>query len=239
MEIQITNPSYELINKDSMLKLSTELSQLIKEKGLSSNIQGKQFVNVEGWQFAGASLGLMPIITETTDLTRRGTEPGQLEIKYMAKCEVRNITSGQLVATGVALCSNFERSKKGFDEYAILSMAQTRAIGKAYRNLLAWLMKAAGFEATPAEEMDFADAKADARAVKEEAPTKKPKVVEVVAEEVPVEINREGIIYDIQDAKRMKDLTDVFFANKEYIEKDEQLMKLMKAKKESLTTKKK
>ena len=239
MEMQLTNPSYELINKDSMLKLSTELSQLIKEKGLSSNIQGKQFVNVEGWQFAGASLGLMPIITETTDLTRRGTEPGQVEIKYMAKCEVRNITSGQLVATGVALCSNFERSKKGFDEYAILSMAQTRAIGKAYRNLLAWLMKAAGFEATPAEEMDFADAKADARAVKEEAPTKKPKVVEVVAEEVPVEINREGIIYDIQDAKRMKDLTDVFFANKEYIEKDEQLMKLMKAKKESLTTKKK
>ena len=80
--------------------------------------------------------------------------------------------------------------------------------------------------------------KADARA-KEEAPSKKPKVVEVVAEEVPVEINREGIIYDIQDAKRMKDLTDVFFANKEYIEKDEHLMKLMKAKKESLTTKKK
>ena len=54
MEMQLTNPSYELINKDSMLKLSTELSQLIKEKGLSSNIQGKQFVNVEGWQFAGA-----------------------------------------------------------------------------------------------------------------------------------------------------------------------------------------
>ena len=238
MEMQLTNPSYELINKDSMLKLSTELSQLIKEKGLSSNIQGKQFVNVEGWQFAGASLGLMPIITETTDLTRRGTEPGQVEIKYMAKCEVRNITSGQLVATGVALCSNFERSKKGFDEYAILSMAQTRAIGKAYRNLLAWLMKAAGFEATPAEEMDFADAKADARA-KDEAPTKKPKVVEVVAEEVPVEVDRDAIIKDIQAAARMKDLTDIFFSNKEYIEKDQQLMKLMTAKKESLTTKKK
>ena len=238
MEIQSINPSYNIINKDSMLKLSTELSQLIKEKGLSSNIQGKQFVNVEGWQFAGASLGLMPIITETTDLTRRGTEPGQVEIKYMAKCEVRNITSGQLVATGVALCSNFERSKKGFDEYAILSMAQTRAIGKAYRNLLAWLMKAAGFEATPAEEMDFADAKADARA-KEEAPAKKPKVVDVVAEEIPIEVDRDAIIKDIQAVARMKDLTDIFFSNKEYIEKDQQLMKLMTAKKESLTTKKK
>ena len=230
MEIQLTNPSYELINKDSMLKLSTELSQLIKEKGLSSNIQGKQFVNVEGWQFAGASLGLMPIITETTDLTRRGTEPGQVEIKYMAKCEVRNITSGQLVATGVALCSNFERSKKGFDEYAILSMAQTRAIGKAYRNLLAWLMKAAGFEATPAEEMDFA---------KDETPTKKHKVVEVVAEEIPVEVDRVQLVKDIAAVTKMKDLTDVFFTHKSYIENDEFLMNLMKSKKESLTTKKK
>ena len=224
MEMQITSPSYELINKDSMLKLSTELSKLIKEKGLSSNIQGKQFVNVEGWQFAGASLGLMPTITSTQDLSN------ETAIKYMATCEVRNITTGQLVATGIALCSNAEKTKRYFDEYAILSMAQTRAIGKAYRNLLAWLMKAAGFEATPAEEMDFA---------KEEAPTKKHKVVEVVAEEIATEVDRDAIIKDIQAAARMKDLTDIFFSNKEYIEKDQQLMKLMTAKKESLTTKKK
>ena len=232
MEMQITSPSYELINKDSMLKLSTELSKLIKEKKLSSNIQGKEFVNVEGWQFCGASLGLMPIITSTQDLSN------ETAIKYMATCEVRNITTGQLVATGIALCSNAEKTKRFFDEYAILSMAQTRAIGKAYRNLLAWLMKAAGFEATPAEEMDFADAKADARA-KDETPTKKPKVVEVVAEEMPVEVDRDAIIKDIQAVARMKDLTDIFFSNKEYIEKDQQLMKLMTAKKESLTTKKK
>jgi len=166
----------------------------------------------------------MPIITSTQDLSN------ETAIKYMATCEVRNITTGQLVATGIALCSNAEKTKRYFDEYAILSMAQTRAIGKAYRNLLAWLMKAAGFEATPAEEMDFA---------KDETPTKKPKVVEVVAEEVPVEVDRDAIIKDIQAAARMKDLTDIFFSNKEYIEKDQQLMKLMTAKKESLTTKKK
>ena len=88
MELQKTNPSYELINKDSMLQLSNELSKLIKEKGLSSNIQGKQFVNVEGWQFAGASLGLMPIITATNDLSNETT------IKYMATCEVRNTFYG-------------------------------------------------------------------------------------------------------------------------------------------------
>ena len=133
------------------------------------------------------------------------------------------------MAVGIALCSNKEKTKRYFDEYAILSMAQTRAIGKAYRNLLAWLMKAAGFEATPAEEMDFA---------KDDTP-KKPQVVEVMAEEVPIEIDRVQLIKDIAAVTRMKDLTEVFFAHKDYIESDEALMMLMKSKKDALTSKKK
>ena len=223
MELQ-TKPRFDIVNSNSMLELSKDLSRLIKDKGLSSSIQGKQFVNVEGWQFAGASLGLMPIITETTDMSKED------EIRYQAKCEVRNITTGQLMAVGIALCSNKEKTKRYFDEYAILSMAQTRAIGKAYRNLLAWLMKAAGFEATPAEEMDFA---------KEDNTPKKPFVEVVEVEEVPIEIDRTQLIKDITAVTRMKDLTEVFFAHKGYIENDEALMMLMKSKKDSLTSKKK
>ena len=219
MELQTTSPSYELINKDSMLKLSTELSKLIKEKGLSSNIQGKQFVNVEGWQFAGASLGLMPIITSTQDLSNETT------IKYMATCEVRNITTGSVVAVGIALCTNAEKTKRYFDEYAILSMAQTRAIGKAYRNLLAWLMKAAGFEATPAEEMDFAD-------------TKKPIVQEVEVEEIAeVEVDRVELIKQITDCTKNKELVDLYYGYKQYIDGDQALLMLLKSKKESFTSK--
>jgi len=231
MSTELTNqPRFDLINSDSMLNLSKDLAKLIKEKGLSSNIQGKQFVNVEGWQFAGASLGLMPIITETTDLTRRGTEPGQVEIKYMAKCEVRNINTGQLVATGVAICSNFEHSKKRFDEYAILSMAQTRAIGKAYRNLLAWLMKAAGFEATPAEEMDFAPAEAP----KKPSQTVQEVVAEIVEEE---EIDIDAIKAEIAKCTKLKQLTDLYFGYKQLFDSNEMLKRLLSMKKENLTKK--
>jgi hypothetical protein len=231
MSTEITNqPRFDLINSDSMLNLSKDLAKLIKEKGLSSNIQGKQFVNVEGWQFAGASLGLMPIITETTDLTRRGTEPGQVEIKYIAKCEVRNINTGQLVATGVAICSNFEHSKKRFDEYAILSMAQTRAIGKAYRNLLAWLMKAAGFEATPAEEMDFAPAESP----KKPSQTVHEVVAEIVEEE---EIDIDAIKMEIAKCTKVKQLTDLYFGYKQLFDSNEMLKKLLSMKKENLTKK--
>jgi hypothetical protein len=217
MENQLTKPTYELINKDSMLQLSNELSKLIKEKGLSSNIQGKQFVNVEGWQFAGASLGLMPIITSTQDLSN------ETSIKYMATCEVRNINTGAVVATGIALCSNAEKTKRYFDEYAILSMAQTRAIGKAYRNLLAWLMKAAGFEATPAEEMDFVTVQTGTNAKVEE--------VEVISEP---EYDRTAVVKAIAGCKRVKDLTDVYYTYKQYIDADESLMILLKSKKENL-----
>jgi hypothetical protein len=222
MELQKTNPSYELINKDSMLQLSNELSKLIREKGLSSNIQGKQFVNVEGWQFAGASLGLMPIITDTKDLSN------ETAIKYMAVCEVRNINTGAVVATGIALCSNAEKTKRYFDEYAILSMAQTRAIGKAYRNLLAWLMKAAGFEATPAEEMDFQH---------DEAKKPSKPVVEVVAEIVDEEPNREALMMDIAKCTKIKQLTDIYFSHKQIFDADETLMTVLKAKKENITQK--
>lgn len=230
MSTELTNqPRFDLINSDSMLNLSKDLAKLIKEKGLSSNIQGKQFVNVEGWQFAGASLGLMPIITETTDLTRRGTEPGQVEIKYMAKCEVRNINTGQLVATGVAICSNFEHSKKRFDEYAILSMAQTRAIGKAYRNLLAWLMKAAGFEATPAEEMDFA-----VETPKKPTQTVQEVVAEIVEEE---EVDIDAIKAEIANCTKVKQLTDLYFGYKQLFDSNEMLKRLLSMKKENLTKK--
>ena len=222
MELQKTNPSYELINKDSMLQLSNELSKLIREKGLSSNIQGKQFVNVEGWQFAGASLGLMPIITETKDLSNETT------VKYMATAEVRNINTGAVVSTGIALCSNSEKTKRYFDEYAILSMAQTRAIGKAYRNLLAWLMKAAGFEATPAEEMDFAA----------EEPKKPSKPVqEVVAEIIDEEPNREALMMEVAKCTKVKQLTDIYFSHKQIFDGDEALMSVLKAKKDNITKK--
>ncbi len=39
-ELQQIRPTYELINKDSLLSLSNELASLIKEKKLSTNIQG-------------------------------------------------------------------------------------------------------------------------------------------------------------------------------------------------------
>jgi hypothetical protein len=232
MELQTTNneiqaPSYHMVNKDSMLSLSNELKRFVKEAHLVSNIKGKDYCNVEAWQMAGASLGLFPIITSVQDLSKEG------EIKYMATCEVRSYQDNKLVSVGIAICSNKEGSKKFFDEYAILSMAQTRAVGKAFRNQLAWLMKAAGFEATPAEEMDFATV----QEVKVKVPSEpqnhsNKEVIAEVLDDMP--FIKEDIMMDVAKCTKVKQLTDVYFTHKHWFDSDETLMKVLKMKKENL-----
>jgi hypothetical protein len=74
-------------------------------------------------------------------------------IAYRCEVDLVHMASGNKVGSGMAVCSNTESTKVVFDEYAVASMAQTRAIAKALRNLLGFVMMAAGFSDTPAEEM--------------------------------------------------------------------------------------
>ncbi|MGV3639141.1 MAG: hypothetical protein ACO1NZ_01405 [Adhaeribacter sp.] len=142
--------SYDIAKSDETLHLAVDLAKFIKENKLYQNIQGKEFVNVEGWQYAGSRLGILPIVEELTNMST------DTELKFQAKVNLLNLRTEQIVGAGFAICSNKEQGKKFYQEFAIASMAQTRAIGKAYRNALAWIIRAAGYEPTPAEEMDYA-----------------------------------------------------------------------------------
>ena len=147
--------SYDIANSYETMHLAQDLARFIKENKLFHHIQGKAYVNVEGWQYAGARLGILPVIEE---LVRIPTD--NQEVKYQAQVKLYNLKSqvdgqAQVVGSGYAICSNQENGKRNYQEFAIASMAQTRAIGKAYRNILAWIIRAAGYEPTPAEEMDY------------------------------------------------------------------------------------
>lgn len=138
---------YTVGSTSDMVQAATELATFIKDRKLSVKISGKEYVLAEGWQFAGAQFGIISMIKSCE---RQASEE---EIRYRCEAELISIRSNLRIGYGIAICSNKEVSKKYYDEYAICSMAQTRAIAKAYRNAFAWLMKAAGYEATPAEEM--------------------------------------------------------------------------------------
>lgn len=146
---ELIKHTFDLSAPEQAIEVASILQKFVTEKKLISNIKGKNYPNVEAWQFAGSQLGLYPLLISVEN------QSNEKEIKYAAWVEVRRISNDQIMSRGFATCSNKEGAKRSFDEYAICSMAQTRAEGKAYRMLLSWLMKAAGFEATPAEEMDF------------------------------------------------------------------------------------
>ena len=143
-ELSLRNKEYSIANPTDMSKLAVILKNHIIKNKLYAPIAGKNYVMVEGWQFAGGMMGIFPQVKEVKQI-----EPNT----WMAQVEIIHQKTGQVISTGYALCSKKESKKSSFDEYAILSMAQTRAIGKAYRNIIGWIMKLAGYEATPAEEM--------------------------------------------------------------------------------------
>ena len=140
-ELQIKN--YSLSKIEDIKQMAIVLQDYIKKNNLSVKIMNKDYVMVEGYAFAGMLLGLSPRIVKVENISPD---------KWLAQAEIIN-KKGEIVSIGYALCSKAESKKAGFDEYAICSQAQTRAIGKAYRNLLGWIMKMTGMEATPAEEM--------------------------------------------------------------------------------------
>jgi len=147
MEKSLVIKQYNIAKPEEMQTMAKVLKEYIVKNNLYVQIVGKNYVEVEGWQFAGGLMGLFPRVVKVENVSK-GTE-----YKWLAQVEIFNNADGKIVGTGFAVCSNQEGKKKSFDEYAVLSMAQTRAIGKAYRNLIGWVMKLAGYEPTPAEDM--------------------------------------------------------------------------------------
>jgi len=174
------------------------LSSVIQEKNLFTDIQGKKYVHCEGWTMAGAMLGLFPEITEIKE------ERNNKGIKYIATCEIKT-SDGRIVARGQSECASWERNRqrRQYEEYEIRSMAQTRAVSKAFRLLLSWIMVFGGYEPTPAEEMEAETIKNE---VIEEQKTEQKQYTEQDLRKYYIILNGIGIKSD-----RAKDLVEALY----------------------------
>jgi hypothetical protein len=130
-------------------EVANALAGVVEKKQLYSTISGKRHVRVEGWTLLGSILGVFPVVVRTTELFRDEGKPFGFEAYVEARTR-----GGEVVGSAVARCTRDERRWKSADDYAILSMASTRATSKAMRLPLGWVMTLGGYEATPAEEMD-------------------------------------------------------------------------------------
>ena len=159
---------YELLNPDLPMSVKVGvatnvancLSDLIKsqglvKKGLNKKDPDAEYVLVEGWEVLGTMLGIVPV-TEIVEpiCNDKGKVRGYKARAYLYRNPVMEhgeIVSGTLIATteASATVEGFQKDTAG-----MMSMAQTRALGKCYRMALSWIMKMAGYEGTPAEEMN-------------------------------------------------------------------------------------
>lgn len=135
------NPA-ELISAASAV--ATELKKVVIDAKLSQNIQGKDYVKVEGWTTLGMLLGLLP-----REVSTEQREDGSY-VSTVAFCR----PDGSIVTQASAECGDETDGKwSQRPPYARRSMAQTRATGKAARLAFSWIMALAGYAPTPAEEM--------------------------------------------------------------------------------------
>jgi len=135
-----TDDPVEIIRRAS--ETADALAAVLTDRKLTKRIGQKDHVLVEGWTLLGTMLGVFPVVEWTR----------QVPDGWEARVEARTL-AGQVVGAAEAECLRTENTWKGRDDYALRSMAQTRAVSKALRGPLGFVVTLAGYEATPAEEM--------------------------------------------------------------------------------------
>jgi hypothetical protein len=136
------------------------LVDVIRKQKLSVKIGPSEHVRVEGWTLLGSMLGVFPVCEWTRPVERDGQHLG-----WEARVEART-RLGELVGAAESQCTKDEKTWANRDDYALRSMAQTRATSKALRQPLGFVMQLAGFNPTPAEEMPRDEPKKRAAAQK-------------------------------------------------------------------------
>lgn len=131
------------------------LASVIENQKLYTDIQGKKHVRVEGWTLLGSMLGVFPVMIKCEPvMVRDRTDPAGTSMVEGYEAVVEAVTfSGAVVGRAKAYCLRNERRWKSADDYAVASMAQTRATSKSLRNPLGFIMQLAGYNPTPAEEI--------------------------------------------------------------------------------------
>jgi len=140
------------LNPDELIEhavvMANALKDIILRQRLYSMIRGKAHVHAEGWAACGAMLGVLP--RERPELTVYLPDIQG----WSAYVDLVRMSDMAIVGGAGAICTRTEEQWEDRDEYAMRSMAVTRATGKAYRLGFAWIMKLAGYEVLPSEEAE-------------------------------------------------------------------------------------
>jgi hypothetical protein len=129
---------------ERMADVATALVDVIRDRKLIARISGREHLTAEAWTTLGGMLGVVPVVAWT-----RPVDDGS---GWEARVEARTL-DGRVVGAAESMCTRSEQNWRNRDEFALRSMAQTRAIGRALRAPLGQIVRLAGYDPTGAEEM--------------------------------------------------------------------------------------
>ncbi len=126
-----------------------EIVDIARSKNFIANVGGREYPMTECMTLIGNMTG------HTVKIEWCRMVPAEWGIGdgWEARAVVIDKRTGIEVAAAESMCLRSEKSWKSRDEFAVRSMAQTRASGKALRLALGYVVTLAGWEALPAEEI--------------------------------------------------------------------------------------
>lgn len=153
-----TDDPVEVIEKAT--RVADALKKVVASRGLIARIGGKEHPQVEAWQTLGSMVGVFPVRPRirqeqwpnpVPDALKKQHDKG-LAFGFTASFDAQR-ADGAVVGGAEASCMRTEKRWADADDYAVKSMAQTRATSKTLATPLRFIMTLAGYEGTPAEEM--------------------------------------------------------------------------------------
>jgi len=145
-----TTPNYEIDKNDPVYRHKTNqaLAKAVRDSVAQETIEvhGQRYIKNPGWLIMAGAAGY---VVSGGEVKREGEG-------FIAKAFLRRSDNGVIVAEAEGFCSKDEKRWKHADEYAVRSMAQTRAASKVCKMALAAcvpLMGIANLSATPADEV--------------------------------------------------------------------------------------
>jgi hypothetical protein len=144
--------------------VATQFSDIVKQQRMYKRIGDRDHILIEAWQTVGSLVGVFAVkdqgVTELPWPTL-GTDPGEVLLEasdrglaYGFAASFKAVKDGREIGWGEGRCDRSEKNWAGRDNYALASMAQTRAQSRALGAPLRFIVKLAGYEGTAAEELD-------------------------------------------------------------------------------------
>jgi hypothetical protein len=120
------------------------LKDIVESAGLYTKINSKPYLHVEAWQTIGQAYGYTAKVEWSHQIEGGGWE---------ARAVVIDAVGNEVGAAEAEAGTYGDHPWDKRPNHQVRSMAQTRAVSKALRSLLSWVVVLAGYEATPADEM--------------------------------------------------------------------------------------